>query len=281
MNVGFQVNMVCFSQTGNTQKVAEAMGDTFEEKGCQFRIIPFEMADPAEAVKCDVFAVGCPCFASKAPTPVINFIQDIPSLQDKPVFVFSTSGGSPGRVLYDLKVASEKKGGNVIGGLLIRGELFYPVPCVFGRFPGRPNEEDLSKAKQFAQGVYKYIESNSTYYLNEGHPKILNRRLNFYYIAGLMMTDPMIRLLLPKPKAEQDKCNECGTCEDNCPAQSIALNPFPKFNTKCIRCYRCLTVCPKEAISINKTLANVAVFSFYNTWFGRVFGDMEKGEILY
>lgn len=279
--MSFQVNMVCFSQTGNTQKVAQTMGDAFEEKGCQVRIIPLEQADPDEDIKCDLFAVGCPCFASKAPTPVKKFLQDIPSLKNKPVFVFSTSGGAPGRVLYDLKLISEEKGGRVIGGLLIRGELFYPVPCVFGRNPGRPNMDDLSKARQFAQSVYKHIESNSANGMSEGSPKILNRRLNFYNIAGLMMTDPMLRLLLPKPKVDQGKCNECGICEDNCPAQSITLTPYPHFSKQCIRCYRCFTVCPKDAIKINKTLANIPVFTFYNTGMERIFGDLETGEKMY
>lgn len=279
--MGFQVNMICFSQTGNTEKVASAMGDGFQEKGCQVRIIPFEQADPVEDIKCDIFAVGCPCFASKAPTPVKNFLKDIASLKNKPVIVFSTSGGAPGRVLYDLKLISEKKGGRVIGGLLIRGELFYPVPCVFGRNPGRPNSEDLSQAKKFAQGVCKYIESNGANGLNEGNPKILNRRLNFYTIAGLLMTDPILRLLLPKPKVEQSKCDECGVCEDNCPSQSITLSPYPNFSKQCIRCYRCITVCPKEAISFNKALANVPVYTFYNTGMERIFGDLEKGEKLY
>lgn len=279
--MSFQVNMVCFSQTGNTNKVAEAMADAFKEKGCRVRIIPLEQADPTEDTECDIFAIGCPCFASKAPTPVKKYLKDIPFLNNKPVFVFSTSGGAPGRVLYDLKIMSEKRGGRVIGGLLIRGELFYPVPCVLGRNPGRPNVDDLSEAKKFAQGVYNYVESNSTDGFNEGSPKILNRRLNFYNIAGLMMTDPMLRLLLPKPKVEQNICDECGVCEDNCPSQSITLTPYPHFGSECIRCYRCSTVCPKDAININKALANVPVFTFYNTGMERVFGDLEKGEKMY
>jgi MinD superfamily P-loop ATPase len=87
-----------------------------------------------------------------------------------------------------------------------------------------------------------------------------------------MMTDKMIRVLLPKPKVDKNTCDECGVCEDNCPTESITLTPYPVFNTHCIRCYRCLTVCPKEAIRINTPLANVAVFSLYNTWFERIFG---------
>jgi flavodoxin/NAD-dependent dihydropyrimidine dehydrogenase PreA subunit len=280
INVGFDINMVCFSQTGNTQKVAKAMADAFKGEGCQAQVIPLENADPAKVMKCDIFAVGSPCFASKVPSPVMKFLQDVPSLKGKPVFVFSTSGGAPGRVLYDLKEMCEKKGAHVVGGLLIRGELFYKVPCVLGRFPGRPNNEDLSKAKHFAQSIVKYLE-NDTDKFNEGHPKILKRRFNLYNFIGLMMTDTMIRILLPKPKVDKNTCDECGVCEDNCPTESITLTPYPVFNAHCIRCYRCLTVCPKVAIRINTPLANVAVFSLYNTWFERFFGDLEKGEILY
>lgn len=135
--------IIYFSQTGKTQKVAKTMGDAFNEAGHSVRSIPLKKAIPEDTKQCDVLGIGTPCFASQAPTPVKQFLRNLPSLENKKTFVFATSGGAPGRVLYDMTALLRKRGADVIGGSITRGECFYPAPCMIGRFPGRPNETDI------------------------------------------------------------------------------------------------------------------------------------------
>jgi Pyruvate/2-oxoacid:ferredoxin oxidoreductase delta subunit len=47
-----------------------------------------------------------------------------------------------------------------------------------------------------------------------------------------------------------DKCTACGTCENICPKQAVAVNGRMAEITysKCIRCFCCHEVCPEDAI---------------------------------
>jgi len=137
------VTLLYFSQTGNTRKVAGAMADAFGDLGHSVRTISLKKATPEDVINGDLLGVGCPCFTGQAPTPIKDFLRALPRMNGRRVFVFATSGGAPGKVLYDLTRLLRLKGADVLGGTLIRGECFHPSPCFIGRYPGRPNADDL------------------------------------------------------------------------------------------------------------------------------------------
>jgi len=97
---------------------------------------------------------------SHAPTPVKKFLSSLPVLNSQQSFVVATSGGGPGRVLYDMTHLLRSRGAFVVGGFLARGELHYPVKCLYGRFPGRPNDKDLAEAAQFATAMAEHISAD-------------------------------------------------------------------------------------------------------------------------
>lgn len=70
-------------------------------------------------------------------------------MKGQATFVFATSGGAPGKVLSDLTGLLTRTGANVIGGFLTREEVLHPAPHMVGRFPDRPNGNDLEQARQF------------------------------------------------------------------------------------------------------------------------------------
>jgi flavodoxin len=104
------VTMVYFSQTGNTRKVAGAMAEALRESGHTVRTIPLKKATPQDVATGDLLGIGTPCFSSQAPTPVKDFLRSLPAVDGRPALVFATSGGAPGRVLYDLASLLGEKG---------------------------------------------------------------------------------------------------------------------------------------------------------------------------
>jgi len=199
----------------------------------------------------------------------------------KKAFVFSTSGGSPGKVLYDLSKPLMKKGAEVVGGFLCRGTCFYPVPCLLGRFPDRPNEQDLSKAKEFARYLLDHLSSGISGPMPDSRPDALMHGLGFYQIVGALLNDPLVRFLMPKPKVDEHKCTECKWCVTECPTKSINLIPMPVVAKTCFRCYRCVTGCPEDALSVNWGISNFIVWTLYNQSFEQWLGDIQKGEKIY
>ena len=275
------VMIIYFSQTGNTQKIAQVMSGVFSETGNRVRIASLKEATAEDATKSDLLGIGTPCFASQAPTPIKQFLRTLPQLNSKPAFVFATSGGAPGRVLYDLTSLLLNKEAEVIGGFLTRGELHHPAPCLIGRMRGRPNQDDLACAQHFAKSVVDHISAGRSGPLVESRRDALKPGRGFYDFVGLVSVDSILRLLLPEPKLNPILCDKCQWCVDACPMDNIVLQTHPVLGDHCIRCYRCLTGCPQKAFNANWRFGNLVLLSSYNTSFERWFGDLETGESIY
>lgn len=276
-----KIRIVCFSQTGNTRKVAKAMASVFSGAGHDVRILSLDKASHDELADADLIGVGAPCFESQAPTPVRDFLKHLPEMDGKKAFVFSTSGGAPGRVLYDLARPLQDRGGDIVAGFLCRGTCFYPIPCLVGRFPDRPGEMDLTESEQFASALLDHIESGVPGPMPETRQDAYRHGYGFYQIMGAILKDPLIRFLMPKPRAEPQACNECRWCVLECPTGSMRLDPKPVISDTCIRCYRCMTGCPENALRVKWGVSNFLVWTLYNTTFERWFGDVRPGEKLY
>jgi flavodoxin/NAD-dependent dihydropyrimidine dehydrogenase PreA subunit len=240
--------MVYFSQTGNTRKVAEAMAAGFQEMGHSARTVPLKKATSDDVLKTDLLGVGAPCFSSQSPTPVKEFLRKLPPLAGRRAFVFATSGGAPGTVLYDITRLLRSKGADVVGGDLFRGALYHPAPCFKGRFAGRPDAEDLARARRFAIAVAQHVSSAQNGALAESRPDAFKAKWAFYSLVSFMSKDRLVRLLLPEPKLVTSKCDQCRWCVSACPMDNITMEPNPVLGSRCIRCYRCLTGCPKKPL---------------------------------
>lgn len=273
--------LVYFSQTGQTRKIAEAMAEGFRKKKHTVNVLAMQKVKPADIKRCDLLGVGSPCFESQAPTPVLTWLGQWPDLRDKPVFVFATSGGAPGRVLYDLTRALRGKGARVIGGFMGRGTVHHPAPCLKGRLPNRPNPEDLAQARAFAYAVDRHIQSGSTGTLPESRPDALKPTWGFFSLVSLITKPFLLRLVLPKPTLIQSRCDQCKICARECPSKSMTLQPYPVIDGKCIRCYHCQNVCPQHALDESWWYGNPVIWFLYNTVFSRLFGDLKPGERIY
>lgn len=275
------VVLICFSHTGNTRKVATAMAGAFRDAGHSARTIPLKKATPEDATRGDLLGVGTPCFTSQAPTPIKEFLRALPSLDNQRAFVFATSSGAPGRVLYDLTYLLRSKGADVLGGFLARGQVHHPAPHMIGQFPGRPNAQDLTQSRRFALAVAEHVSVGRSGPLPESRPDALAPGRGLYDLLGLMSSDIMLRLLLPEPKPEPGKCDQCRWCVRQCPMDNIALQPHPVLGDRCIRCYHCLTGCPQKAFGADWRFADPFLLFLYNAAFMRWFGDLKPGEQIY
>jgi len=276
-----KVTIIYFSQTGNTRSVAETMIEAFRENGCHARAVSLKKATPQDATTGDLLGIGTPCFASQAPVPVKAFLNTLPRLAGKPAFVFATSGGAPGRVLYDLTRSLQRKGAEVIGGFLTRGEIHYPPPSLIGRFPQRPNAEDLTEARSFARMVSEHVMSGRPGRVAGSRPDTVRPQGSFYNSVALLCKDTFLRLILPEPKLDPDRCDVCQWCAYECPMHNISMSPYPKIGRVCIRCYRCLTGCPQKAFKVDWKTSDLPIRIIYHPTFERWFGDLKTGEIIY
>ncbi len=273
--------IVYFSQTGNTKKVALAMADVFREQGHKVNVTSWKDVRLSDIAGCSVLGMGSPCFESQAPAPVKAFLKGLPLLKGKTAFVFATCGGAPGRILFDLSKGLKKKKARVIAGFMCHGEVHHPAPCLKGRLPGRPGEEDLTLARDFARAIVTNTAAGYTAPLSGEWSDLLKPGCSFYHLVSFIAKPPLVRILLPKPTLVASRCNMCGLCARECPAGCISSEEEPVPGSACIRCYRCLTVCPKTAFRVSWWYGNLVIWALYNKLFSRLFGDLKPDERIY
>jgi flavodoxin len=275
------VTIIYFSQTGNTYKVASAMTEVFNNNNHHVRLNSLLDIRAETVTSGDLLGVGTPCFCSRAPQPVVQFINSVSSMKNQKVFIFATCGGAPGRVLSDLRYAFHRKGANVLAGHLFRGEVHHPAPTLNGRFPGRPNTEDLVLARRFARTVCEKVLKNQHENRLERNVPPIKPKWGFYEFLGWFISDSNLRLFLPEPKLDLLNCDLCGWCAQECPTQNISLAPHPVLGSTCIRCYRCYNSCSGKAFTANWRFGNLILWLLYNQALVRWFGDLTPGELIY
>jgi ferredoxin/flavodoxin len=278
------VTLICFSLSGNTRTVADALADTFRETGHSTRVILLQDAAPEDTDSCDLLGVGTACFSGQAPTPIKSWLRSLPQLDGRRAFVFATSSGAPGRVLYDLARLLRNKGARVLGGFLARGEVHHPAPHMTGQFTGHPDAEDLARAQHFASALAEHASQSRPGRALGTRPDSLKHGRDLYGLLGKVVSDSLLRLIMPEPQVDPVACEHCGTCISECPMNTFTLERMsttpshPTLGERCIRCYHCLTACPSDALDVDWRFADRLLLLLYSPTLIRWFGDLEPGE---
>jgi flavodoxin/NAD-dependent dihydropyrimidine dehydrogenase PreA subunit len=275
-----ELSIIYFSQTGNTLKVARAIGDVFQKENHHVRIISMERAGSDDAISGDLLAIGTPCFSSRVPQPVMQFLDSLPEMKNHKAFVFATSGGAPGKVLNQMADSLHEKCFDVLAGHLTRGEVHHPAPSLIGRFPDRPNIKDLQQAQNFARAICEHLRNPSTT-LPGSNLFSKKNKIGFYEFLGSVITDQLVRVFLPEPKLHAANCDQCGFCVQACPMHNIHMEPYPVFGRDCLRCYHCYNICPGGAFVLQWHYSDLILRLLYNPLFERWFGDLKPGESIY
>lgn len=252
-----RVCIVYFSQTGNTQKIAEIIQKQMAELAGHCAMLRLEEADPDIFSRYDLAGLGLPSFYFREPANVKHFFKLMPDQKaggrPKPFFFFVTHGGTPGDTYSRVHRLAALRGLETMGFYQCLGVDSYP-PFADRSPPtaaGHPDEKDLAEARDFASGVIH----NARTYLNgsdwnrPGIPGNILSRLASGLFNERFLHFMMRRRMLPAKIVRQDKCSKCGLCVESCPQSIISLRPYPVIDqSRCIACYHCQRICPENAI---------------------------------
>lgn len=136
----------------NTEKIAKVMAE----------VLKAELKKPndvnIDSLKdYDLIGFGSGIYYGKFHKNVLELVEKIKKVSKQRAFVFSTSG--LGKEQYNDSVKKEltEKGFEVIGSFACKGfDTYGPLKLVGGIAKGRPNEEDISKAREFAMKLSLY-----------------------------------------------------------------------------------------------------------------------------
>ena len=144
--------IVCLSEHhGNTKKIADAMA----------AVLHAEVVSPSDLNVAalggyDLIGFGSGIAFGKHYKGLLKWVDGLP-LDNKKAFVFSTRGASRLGPQHDaLKRQLEGKGVTIVGEFSCRGfDTYGLTKLVGGIAKGRPNEQDLRDAQEFAKSLEK------------------------------------------------------------------------------------------------------------------------------
>jgi NADPH-dependent glutamate synthase beta subunit-like oxidoreductase/flavodoxin/Fe-S-cluster-containing hydrogenase component 2 len=251
--------VIYFSQSGNTQKIAEAIHIGIKKTNNLCDLVRMEDVAMRELKNYDMIGIGSPTHCVQAPPNVKDFISSLTGNVDgKFCFVFYTHGALPAFFLASTVPALKQSGMEVIGWKDWFGDVYgyavVPKPYFTGR---HPDAIDLKEAAEFGKEMI------------ERAFRILHGETNLVpeLPTGKAYRDYWMPLLPPEGQDEwhkvanrlyfeidKNKCKYpyCSICVDNCPRNAIdfTIDP-PHFDHECMLCFRCTLNCPQNAINVD------------------------------
>ena len=239
--------IICFSQTGNTRRVAECIRDGIAGVTGQCDLIDLVDADTADLADYDLVGLGCPVFYYQEPFNVRDFMEALPGLDGRHWFLFCSHGSVIGNTFPSMVERMRKKGIIVVGyhDTYADGTLpFYPYPTLT---TGHPDTRDLDEAREFGRTVAERSQR-----IAEGDSSLIPSPAavpeEWIRNAGMLTSDFMDQMM-PKLRIDMEKCILCHECEENCPVKGIDVEADPpRIQEPCTYCWYCAKICPTLAI---------------------------------
>jgi ferredoxin len=252
------IKIVTFSPTGNSKKIAEAIA-----KGTK---IPYEYIDLTspdartqviDKLNEELTIISSPVYLGRIPLEAALRIRGLKANKTPAIVTVTFGNRAYEDALRELSDIASEVGFKTIAAGAFIGEHSWSTretPTA----EGRPDSDDLAKAKMFGEKILEKIQNVDTVEdlvlkvpgdapYTQSHRSALRR----YEAAGLM-----------SPTTDEELCSKCGSCVQVCPTGAISIkrvfsspSPMASLNKSmvftdpdtCIWCAACIKNCPSGA----------------------------------
>ncbi len=114
-----KIYVVYWSQTGNTEAMAEAVARGIRSEGKESAVVEVGSISPEELKEEAVFALGCPAMGAEVleESEMEPFVEALEAfVKGKTVGLFGSYGWGDGEWMRDWEARMQQAGANVIGG---------------------------------------------------------------------------------------------------------------------------------------------------------------------
>lgn len=234
-----------WSATGNTRTVVECIAKALaEQMGCAYGTADFTLpaarAQALEFQEGDLVVLGTPTYAGKIPNKMLPYVaEQIHGNGALGVGVVTFGNRSYDNSLAELCAAMEKNGFHTVAGAAFVGRHAFTDKLA----PGRPGEEDLAQAQQFAKVVVEKVRDAASV----PSPVVVKGDAEAPYYVPKGTDGQPAKFLKAKPLTDMEKCNHCGVCVKLCPVGSIDSEDVSNVPGVCIKCQACIRGCSQHA----------------------------------
>lgn len=253
------VKLVTFSPTGNSTKIGKAVAKGIGSPVEHIDLTPASSkTQDYQEFKDELTIITSPVYIGRVPHETASRLRGLKANNTPAVLVVTYGNRAYEDSLTELSNIASEVGFNPIAAGAFIGEHSWST-LETPTAQGRPDKEDLGKAKEFGKKIKeKYEKAMSIDDLENVHtpsdtPYVLALRggLRRYVAAGLM-----------HPSTDEELCTMCETCVSVCPTAAISINtifsnpsPMASLNQRivstdgndCIWCAACVKRCPVGA----------------------------------
>ena len=180
--------------------------------------------------------IGSPVYGGRLPIDMISRLQRFKGNDTPAVIVVVYGNRAYEDALLELRDLTLKLGFHPIAAGAFIGEHSFSnneTPIAVGR----PDAEDLSKAKEFGKKIHEKVEKMRTL-----------DKISLLRVPGNFPYKQLKLLSNITPVTQQTGCTQCGECKEVCPAAAITVGETVVTDQSlCIKCCACVKTCTTGA----------------------------------
>jgi ferredoxin len=247
-----KVELIYYSPTGTSKKVLEGVAKGLGIKGVEhIDLTPIEAVTKSHSVPARELAViAVPVYGGRVPIVAAQRLKTVKGNGTPAVIVTLYGNRAFEDALIELKDIATEQGFKPVAGAAFIGEHSFSndsTPIAVGR----PDKEDLEKAKAFGEKVKTKIEGMEK-------PVEVNVPGNKPYRER----NPVPRA----PETTVETCTLCGACAEVCPTKAVTVtDKVETVKENCSACSACVKACPTGArVWTNEGVKKAAVWLVTN-----------------
>lgn len=258
-----KVNLIYYSPTGTSKKVLNGIAKGLGVKGVtHIDLTPAKAAAQSHSIPAGELAViATPVYGGRVPIVAAQRFKMVKGNGTPAVLIAVYGNRAIEDALIELKDITTEQGFKTVAAASFIGEHSFSnqaTPIA----PGRPDEEDIEKAKKFGKQVKAKLE---------GMAKIVEIKVpgNKPY-KERNPSGPRF------PETTAETCTLCGACAEVCPTGAITVgNKVETAQEKCTACSACVKVCPTGArVWTNEGIKKAA------TWLNKEYSKRREPEFF-
>lgn len=238
MNVE-KVTGIYFSPTGHTRELVQHIAEGLQGKTTLHDLTSAEQGTLRRKFgEQDLVVVGVPVYGGRIPALAVERMALMQGQQTPAVIVVTYGNRDYEDALLELKNMLEHQRFVIVGAaaLVTEHSIVHEVGA------DRPDEQDWQQINHFIEELNEKLTQMAD--VTQQERVKVKGKYPYRKYNGIPL----------KPKGDK-RCNSCGFCARECPAQAIdPHHPQKTDKERCISCMRCVTYCPQEARYVNPLL---------------------------
>jgi ferredoxin len=232
------IKLVYFSPNRTTKKVVEGIAGAI-----RVNVVDHLDLTPPEArtrgfeeLQDELVIIGTPVYSCRVPDDAIHRLRRLKANNTPAVIILVYGNVDYKDALLELNDTAVEIGCKpVAAGVFIGEHSLMPIAH------GRPDEEDLKKAREFGKKIEEKLKDTESI----GDISPLQIPGSFPYFTMPQTPKDALQVY---PETKETICTKCGTCADVCPTAAITINDTVITDLDaCILCCACVHNCPNQA----------------------------------